>query len=284
MSFTLGTVTFPVNPRRVTVKQAKNIKSYMLMTQMPALLDLGPQTRVLTLEGFIAKAGKTAAELETDYLIPLTSMASKRAAIPMAVADDNQAAFWVKREVSGTLSIVDDAVDFRKGVNSLKWTCTPSAGTLDVGVRKYYSSALDLSGQDFVSLWLKGANKGGNFNVYFSIDAENTWTNRYSWSTTDNFTSWTRFVIRKDEFTVVGAPNWKNVTNILISYTGSGLGTASFNVWNDRFMVGVGYLLTAPGTRYDGIYAVNAFNYEEVGGATRMFNYIVELWFADDYY
>ena len=275
MSWTIGGITLPRNPSKVKCKPAAEIKSVALLKQLPLLLPFGPATRVLTLEGWIQEAGKTAEQLATDYLIPFRDIVEKGMRFPQILGDDGMVASgkwagvgWGSGSVAAAV-LADDTTKKAFGLDSLRLTIFSDIYHWS-GAQRTFSPARDLSNLDFISCQVYGDYAG-------SVAVE-----LYDGSVTEEVSkafaslNWYRKLFVLSDFTSV---DLTNITRFRIGVdTGGGL------TWLDRICIGVGVLVVGPGTRYDGIYILKQSPWEERGGVTRAFPYKMDLWCVDDYY
>lgn len=275
MSWTIGGLTLPQDPENVKVMYAKNIADVALFRTLPLLINFGPLTPVLTLTGQIAEAGKDKATLETDYILPIRAMVWKGLALSRIIVEDTQTSFWTA--IGGSLS--DDSVDFVKGKNCLKAIV---ANTTYLEIYHDYASNQDFSGQDFISIWIKGFNSGKTLRIHFWNEVYVSKANCYLYEITDNFTTWTRFVIRKSQFSNYANPTgWDKIRCVMLSSQQPDTEAT----WRfDRIVVGVGHYVNGPDSRHDGVYMVKEFAIEERGGFMRNFPFVLTLWSQDDYY
>lgn len=280
MSFQIGAVTLPVLPSEATYKKAQDSKTIRRLTALPIVLPLGPKTPVLSLKGKLWKEGFTAAQIESDYIIPFDGMVNKEAVFPRTIADDGQASFWTAYAIgSGSygISIADDSSTVKRGKNSLKMTI--GAGPQQwVGVTKDYGSFQDFSKKDFVALWYYHSGTADYWYVRFMEDA--TGAHCFYQTFSDSGTGWVRHFWRLDEFAVTGSPSWKKIRYIRIDSPP----TVGKVCYLDRTVLGVGRLIQAPDSRYDGIYIPTKFDFKEKGGFINVFDYDLELMSVDDYY
>lgn len=235
-------------------------------------MSLGPKVPKLTLEGVIYEEGKTADELEKDYIEPLRDMVWYGMATRRVLFDDNGTGFWTA--ASGTGS--DDSSDYVKGESS--YSVTVSSAALDI--YHDWSTSQNFELQDFISLWIKGANTGKYIYIYFWNENYASRTNGfYAWIT-DDFTEWRRYVIPKTCFVNKNDPDGWNIKCVEIKTIDSISATLKF----DRLAVGVGHELVSPYERYNGIYLVADFRYEERAGYPTSFPYTLTLLSQDDHY
>jgi len=68
MSFQIGSVTLPRYPMRIEHKMDADIKSTRFPSALPLLISFGRKAEVLKIEGLLAEAAHTKANLVTDYL------------------------------------------------------------------------------------------------------------------------------------------------------------------------------------------------------------------------
>jgi len=275
----IGPVILPLNPSKVTVKQAAQVKSFGLMKKYPLLMHFGPQTKVVSLEGYLQDPN---ADLERDYIEPLLGMVAKPAAFHTRVFDE-ESGFWALETITAAtnslaVSLADEASQVRRGNRSAKITATSGTVCARWRIRKNYAQAKDLSSRDLFVMWWYGANTSCLFRVCLG---DFTNGNYYFFEFYDDFSGWARIVMPLMNFTSNGTPEWDNITDVWIEQmTENQIGT-----WYiDRTVIGVGQLVRAPDTRYDGIYLVNAFTYVEEGGILDSYSYKLELWWEDDYF
>jgi len=283
MSYVLGAVTLPYNPTKVTVKQVANAKAITLLAQSPLILSFGPKNKIISIEGDIA--GDTAANLETNYLIPLEDMAGREGGFHYVIYDDDETIWTAYNAGVGayTIAVAEETTIVHTGQSSLKITIGAGASAT-VRFYELYSANKDWSEKDFVSIWWYGTSSNKTFRFVVSTDANNdgtTGANYGYYEILDDAAGWERFQPRLDQFTTAGTFDW-TVCRKLIGYITDANPTGTF--YMDRTVIGIGQYLSAPNTRYDGIYFVNAFTFEERGGYARYFPYKIELWDEDDYF
>jgi len=277
MSWKIAEVTLPVNPTRAKVTPIANIMSIPSLIRSPIMIPLGPESRMLTLEGNIREHGQTVAYLETNYLLPLRVHTEKGIRFPYVIADENQSSFWSPQGWGsgslGTPTLSDETVIVSKGINSLK-AITGAGALATSGVTKIFSQVLDLSLKDFMSMWWYGTNNS----MTITCDFVTSSGNYYSVNFIDNFTGWLRKFWRIDEFSKTGSPDWASINWINITWDATG------TFYLDRLVFGIGVLILSPGNRHDGIYVIKKFPFEEKGGITKSFAYKMDLLCTDTYY
>lgn len=118
MSWVIGTVTLPFPPKKVTDKSPADVKSYTYPGELPLLISMGNKARILSLEGYISAIGKTATQLEEDYLVPLRNMVHTQVTVaaPDSRYDGDYImvafSFW---EEGGTIRVFRYKIDLWKG-------------------------------------------------------------------------------------------------------------------------------------------------------------------------
>lgn len=277
MSWLIDELTLPVKPYKVKAKPAQKIKGVNLLKTMPLLLPFGPETFVITLEGWLYEVGKTINDIRNDYLAKLKLKALKPSAFPVVIADDDQFAFWVAAQTgSGSLglpTLSNEPVIKVKGDDALK-VVVPAGSSQWSFIKHAYSPARDFSKQQFLSYRLYGLNNAGQIRLTWITDTPDYFSKIF----TDDFTGWQRKVFRKDEFTKVGNGDWSSIDQVEIMW--STVGTR----YVDRTCVGVGVIIVGPGTLYDGIYILRMSPWEEKKGYPNAIPYKLELWSCDDWY
>jgi len=271
----IGTVHLPKTcwPRTVRYSIQKDLKPISTYYYLPLIIALGPKVPTLDIEGFFWEPGKTLEDLEKDYIIPFRNMVWYGSTTRRILFDENGTAFWTL--VSGTEA--DDTSTYVKGKKSYR--VDVSASTLDM--YHDWATAQNFVFQDFVSLWVKGANTSKYLYIYFYNEDYATKTNGYYYRIKDDFTWWRRFVIPKLNFIRVGDPTgWKSIKCVRICTTASITATLCF----DRLALGPGSFIWSPFKRYNGIWILRSFDYEEAGGNVNSFYYKMSFVNQDDHY
>jgi len=162
MSYVLGAVTLPYNPTKVTVKQVANAKAITLLAQSPLILSFGPKNKIISIEGDIA--GDTAANLETNYLIPLEDMAGREGGFHYVIYDDDETIWTAYNAGVGayTIAVAEETTIVHTGQSSLKITIGAGASAT-VRFYELYSANKDWSEKDFVSIWWYGTSSNKTF-------------------------------------------------------------------------------------------------------------------------
>lgn len=71
MVWQIDTITLPKNPFRVKDTNPADSKPYPMPGTKPLIVSIGLEVRTLDIEGWLMEAGKTKAQLKTDYIDPL---------------------------------------------------------------------------------------------------------------------------------------------------------------------------------------------------------------------
>jgi len=276
----LGAFTFPIDPQVFKDQEARDLKKVHYYVDLPLILNMGPLSPRLRLKGALAETGKDASYAETNWLNPLNVMYDRPMSIPKVIADDDQFAdtFWTVGTsgsgVTGTPTLSDDTSVVQKNNNSLK-IVVPSGSKAYWYLSHTYSPVIDLSKADFFTYWWYGANTGKDLRFWFKEGSA-----YFYYTRTENWTGWQRVLIRKDQFSTSGSPDWTNIDKVEFWM----LFAAAATHYLDRTMVGVGYYFNAPGDRYDGIYNLKKMIIDESHKALAVFPFDIELWWVDDYY
>lgn len=280
MTTKLGAVTFPLDPSSIRNQEARELKAIKVKVKLPLIFSMGPEVPIIKMKGILAEQDRDAEYAYTNWIKPLRDMYRRPMALPTLLGDDDMVAegnWQVYTWGTGSygINISDDTSVVKKGNNSLRMDIIAGTNS-NVGVIRTYSPAQDFSKQDFVVIWWYGANSGDTCQIRFITSSGNYYQKQW----TDNFSGWQRLLYRKDEFSVIGSPSWDSIVDIVIETIPS----STHVNYLDRTVVGVGYFLDAPGTRYDGIYNMKKMLIDESYKAIAAFPYEIELWWVDDYY
>jgi len=286
MTWKIGPITLPINPREVVLQRSRDVKVRVTGRRVPLLLDLGLKAEKLVLKGFLAESGKTLAQIETDYLDSLVTMVARERGVRRRIADDDQITVWTINKVTDettnniavSLSNATDLVKF--GSDSLGIQAIAGTECSRWFLYKNYTTdnPLDMARREFISFWWYGQNTGASLQLWLAHDG---WTIRAKYDFLDNFLGWKRFVVHKHEFTLDSGFKWDSITTIAIEMWSQNI----IGDWRlDRVMAGIGYLVEAPDSRYDGIYLPSRFDFREVGGRVRVLDYTLELIRQDEEY
>jgi len=210
MSWKIKDVTLPLNPRRVIEKSIAELKAAPQPIGLPMLIHLGPKSRVLSLEGMLAEAGKTASDLETDYLVPLRNTVVRNPASPRLFRDDDLTEYftcegvhnitninsaddltdWSNPSANLTLSI--DTTDYKEGTGCVRGDAATASGNTTYDIQYNPTGTWDWSIRTHICLYLKYVlnetpaalrvyvyDSAGNF-MYWDVPlpGSNVWTAR----------------------------------------------------------------------------------------------------------
>jgi len=291
MSWVIGSITLPRNPNKIKIIPAADIKSLPLFTELPLLIPLGPSTRVLDIEGIISNPGDSLNVLKSNYIDPLQFYVETEVRYPFVICDDDMVddSFWTVVYNAGTgiaaITPSDDAVNKSYGEDC--WSAVTSGGTSYISwyLSHVFSPAVDLSKADFLSfrIYQSGAGASPVIRVQFNDKGAVDHSNKYYCDVTVTPDSWHREVTRADQWTLVGSVNLSAINFVWIEWLNWPL-PYPFTTKIDRFVFGIGVLVNAPETRYDGIYIIKKFPWIETGGRITSLLYKMTLWSSDDYY
>jgi len=77
-SWIIDNVTLPWDPQKVQMIHAANVKELLFPASKGFVISFGKRADKLRLEGTIAQNGQTAAQLETNYILPLEDIVYKK--------------------------------------------------------------------------------------------------------------------------------------------------------------------------------------------------------------
>jgi len=172
------------------------------------------------------------------FMRPYENDTTNEGGAPIVIMDDNAAADWTI-DSGGSLS--DDSDVKVKGVNSLKIVAI--AG--NTYVQRYWASAQDFSGKDFIAFWWYGINDSQN--IILRFHSGGLGANYWQASFVDNFSGWKRIIIPYGRFTLGGGSFLWNAVNYLQII----LPTARTN-YLDRTIVDVGNWRFGEALDFDG--------------------------------
>ncbi len=256
-----------------------------MYVMLPHMVNFGGRVPVLTLKGFIA--GDTIANLYTSYISTLKGYVLSRAASPVIVLDENPATDWAAYNAgvgagNYTVALADSSTRYVSGIEALRVIITNAGGGNDttVGIERDMGAAgVNWYAPDFISWCWYGSASTDTWRVAI-VDAAGAWS-YFEWDDT-GATSWSRFLVRKDQLSVgAGVLDWKTVRYVRFYTAASG---ATRTNYMDRACIGVGVYVNFPGTRHDGIYLLNDMQAPEKGGVVRKVDYTMELLESDDFY
>jgi len=86
-------ITWPINPTKATMKFTTIRKTVPVPGDYAILISTGKQPKVLTIEGILYEPGKTAAQLETDYINPMLDRLHKE--VTISAPDTRYDGTWI---------------------------------------------------------------------------------------------------------------------------------------------------------------------------------------------
>jgi len=93
VTYTIGGVTLPKNPTTVIVEYGSNTKETEMPAANPFIVSVGDRADKMTWECHVYERGKTLAQLETDYILPLKTL--KRTQVTLTVTNRSfQSGSW----------------------------------------------------------------------------------------------------------------------------------------------------------------------------------------------
>lgn len=254
MSWTLGKITIPQAPHKVAKKTIATLKKIPYLVAYPWVMSMGADATELQIEGEIM--GDINETLYTTYLDKLETYTRQNMVIDEVLLDDSvDSGTWTGSATTTFKNTGSQAVKFENSV-FVDW----ASGYIyrDFGANK------DFEDHNVVSIWVKGVT-GGKIKATFYNEA--AMTNGYRFYASYG-TGWTNTSIAKSSgdgstyiSNTVGTPTgWDKIRRVVIQQSGTG---TKPNTYVDSFYIGQGWKLDAPGTRYDGIYAINTFEIDE---------------------
>lgn len=118
MSWVIDTITLPRNPKTASMKYTTVTKTIPMPGTEALVVAMGRQPQVLTIDGLISEAGKTLANLETDYLIPLKNKVGT--VVTISAPDSRYDGDWLMnaftyQEVGGNIKAFKFHIEFYRG-------------------------------------------------------------------------------------------------------------------------------------------------------------------------
>jgi hypothetical protein len=260
MSWTFGSITLPKPPSKVIRKAASSIQKIPIMIEQPWLLSMGPDVPMLALEGEAFEASSIVETLYTTYFDQLYDYVGQKQTIDEPLLGDAVGAtVWT----GGTaVQSTAEKVKYEESTRVTAW------GPL----KRTFATARDFSQHNIVSIWIK-SDVADSVTIKFGNTAL-TATFNWTFSTT---TSWARYTIATQTedgspylSSTTGSPDWSAIEAISI--------TGSQNAYLDAFYIAHGWQLSAPGTRYDGIYVIADLEMNEGEGEIHSFSWRLNLY------
>jgi len=282
MSWTIGKITLPVNPNKISVKSPTIQQKNPVLTEAPWLFHMGPDTRQLHLKGIIWNEDDSLDTLDTNYIIPLDRYTQRPWGIGIPVMDVNPSGNWT----AAGATIKNTGNSYVKNKVSLHVVFNADTN------RIYYEMAeqMDFGNLNIVSLWIKGG-LTNPFCVTFYNETYAARTNGYRFYPNGGASAWNQNIVAISTAdgspaitNTVGTPTgWDKIRTIVIESSG---------IWNpgatayhfDAFIVGWGWKVSAPRAVYDGIWTIKDFQHDESGGDIHAYEYTLMLFDKNDYF
>lgn len=273
MSWTLGKVTIPQAPSKVSKKTTASLKKIPFLVAYPWVMSMGADVTELQIEG--EAIGEINETLYTSYLRKLEKYTKQDMTVDEVLLDDSfDVGVWTNSDAS---TFKNTGVQHVKGENSVNvvW------GANDHKVYRDFATNKDFEHHNFASIWMKGETSK-SFKITFYNEAFASKANGYRFYANCE-TAWTQTFVGRSSgdntvyiSNTVGTPTgWDKIRSIVIEPSTSVTAGAAYYI--DAFYLGHGWKLEAPGTRYDGIYAINTFQVDESKGEVRSLTYKLTL-------
>lgn len=278
MSYIIGAVTLPQEPQDVIPKYQKLGKEIPMYITKPMVLNMGAKAPTLTVRGFML--GDDYDHIYASWAQTLRDYAIGPAAFPAILLDESPSTDWNAFTSGGGaygISLVDDSTYYKVGSESARLSIGAGAADI-VGLRRTFSTARKFANNDFVSWHWDGTTGSGEVIIKFYDSSFNM--KQYAYN--DPGGTWTRYVIRLDEFTSAsGTMDWDDVKIVEVTFNPA----SQNNVRIDRLVVGTGVLVDFPGTYDDGIYYVMGFQPQRRSRrGPAIIDYTLELMEFDEFY
>lgn len=283
MSWTIGKITLPVNPNKISVKSPTIVQKNPVLSEAPWLFHMGPDTRQLQLKGIIWDGDASLDTLDTNYVIPLDRYTQRAWAFDIPAMDINPTGNWV---VTGGATIKNTGDRYVKNGVSLRVVFNGATN------RIYYEmdEQTDMSNLNLVNIWIRGG-ATNKFSVTFYNETYSGRTNGYRFYPNGGSSSWNQNTIAISTIdgspaitNTVGSPvGWDKIRTIVIESSGSwNPGATAYHF--DNLVIGFGWKVSAPRTIYDGIWTIKDFQHDEAGGDIHAYEYTLMLFDKNDYF
>jgi len=274
MSWIIGEITLPVAPRLVAKKKSFTYTKSIRGLEQPWLFAMGPDVTQLSLEGEIFQSSKSLNTMYSNYISKLENyLDRKNGSLFPQIMPGAPVQGW--HSGAGVSVLGSDSTTYVKQLSSMKVTF--GSGEL----YKNFTNDAHFELFNFASIWAKRATSAGKLQITFYNEAYSSRANGYRFYVS-GYTSWVQNKVAltgsdyERTVTTVGSPKgWNHIKSIVIEASGA---ATDNNQWHlDAFFTGVGFVVASPNSRYDGIYALNDFNWEESGGNTYSFTYKITM-------
>ena len=261
MSWTIGSVTLPVPPRRITKKNTVSLKKINVGVEAPWIYNMGPDAKQLSLDGEIYEPGRTAKSgLFTDYVEKLEKYTERKMAIGFPLMDISPTGVWSSgASISGFRETGDNYVKNDESLFVI-------FGSGDTDIHYELDDSVDFSDYNIVSWWVKGSGTE-KFKVTFYNEVYASAANGYRGYIQAASGVWnqTIFAMSSVDNAVVTSPvgtptGWENIRTITVAPSNL---QSTYRYHFDVGTIGLGWEVSSPRTYYNGIWAIQSFQYEE---------------------
>jgi hypothetical protein len=271
MSWTIGKITISQAPNKVAKKSIATLKKVPYLVEYPWLMSMGADVTELQVEGEVMEDINET--LYTTQFHTLEDYVNQPMTVDETLLDDSVGigtALWTGHGVTAATNTGAQHVKFENSV-FVDWNGGTISRSFGTGANK------DFSKHNLVSIWMKGT--VGTYKVTFYNELYGSKANGYRFYP-ESAAAWTQTAIAKSSsdgtphLSNVGTPIGWNKINCIVIEPSTGDGGS---VFIDSFYMGHGWILSSPGTRYDGIYAINTFEFDESEGEVRSLAYKMTL-------
>jgi len=274
--WTFGKISLPKAPRRIIYKMNTSILKVPQFFEGPMLMSLGTDTKILSLEGEFFEGNDSLSTIYKSYCKPIEDYAEQKQVVDELYLDEAPATYWT---LAGVGAVCKNTGDDVVRLNDSLYVEFSNANGL---IYRDFSENKDLSDRNLISLWIKGTGSE-KFKVSFYNEVNASKANGYRFYAQCSSAGWNQTFVSissadySDYITnTTGTPTgWDKIRSIEIAP--SNFNPVSQGYRFDAFGAGQGWKLNAPGTRYDGIYAIQDFQVEEGDGNIRSFRYRLTL-------
>ena len=282
MSWTIGSVTLPVPPNRISYKSPNTGQKIDVHIESPWIFHMGPDVGQIQLRGEIFHEDDSLATLDTNYVNQLHRYSKYPMAVDVPLLDISGHGDWLG---DGVTTIKNTGVNFVKNDESLYVQFGGQTNEI------YYQldQDTDFSDQIIVSIWVKGpatnkfkltfyneqyGDRNDGYRMYINAGSSNTWNQNIASVSSEDGTT---------VFNDVNSPEgWDKIRSIVIEPSGFNPGAGGYCF--DALMIGTGWVLSAPRSLYDGIWYVKDFQTDEIGGNIHSYEWRMTLLDKRDYF
>lgn len=287
MSWTIGKVEFPVPPQRIVTKAGASLKKINVGIEAPWLYHMGPDVKQLSLEGmFISSPGKrVTGTLYPSYVRPFERYCEKHMAIAMPLMDIAPTGVW--KSGAGVTTFKGTGDRYVKNNESLYVVF----GANDRNIYQDFDSDVNFKEYNLVNIWVRGtgsekfaltfynepyATRTNGYRQYIQASGNGNWYQRtFTMSSIDG----------SPVFNNVGtSTGWDKIRSIVIDPSGTAFNPGAQGYNFDVLAIGIGWKVTSPGKRQDGIYLLQSFQWEETKGDITSLSYRIQMMDQSEFY